>query len=357
MAGGFFNFFSGKDNTPPAPEKRVGPAFSENIKNPTEGWITTGVFINHKDKKSRVYYAARIEDQMWKIHEYSYSISQPDTYKTETKASEKNLEGAIRLIASFNRILTTIEEGYSPVPGLSGNYREAAYLNAAYIDDKGNYIPVSEDTLITGNAALESSGIKAMYNKAASRWDISAVRSWGDFYSLIVARHDISASVEFINAPDSTWFVARCREMLKDAKEFERKMTDSTLSLREKQKALKSIVCAGVKTKDHPNPEYHYYAAQLTALMRAGSKVYSQCLTPASSSPETFQLLSDIGEAIRSFAGENRRLSLGKKMSKEIADLIVQGPDPYADKPLPLEVILSKYTAAPQKPEPKQPGL
>jgi len=380
MPNGFFNFFSGKDDTPPAPEERVIPEFAENIKNPTEGWITTQVFIDKKDKNKRVYYAADlVGDNTWRVIQYSYSATGQNSNLTAKQLAQKGTtDEAIQLIAEIEKRL--LKEEYTPVDILRGNYREAANLNGAYFDDKGNYTAVTQDEpIIKKDAMLDRKGIQALYGKAAEKPAEPVIKTWDDFYREIVNTYP-QAIIAYDNYPKgivaydiSDGLPSQCVEssklLLKKLDAFDKTMTDSKASLQEKQSIIKDISYYGGGPIVNPAVVgYTHYVTKLTALLRAGGKLYHELLTSISGSTETIQLLSDIADTISATVAHHENLlAVSPERVKQLVNIMMQGPDPYADKPLPLEVFLDKYKEQPSpdknqlppapKTKPKNPGL
>jgi hypothetical protein len=374
---GFFDLFSGKDDTPPAPETRVIPKFAENIENPIKGWITTQVFIDKKNKKRRVYYAARLEDQMWKICLYSYSVSTPQTgaLKTEieTETNKEDTGNAILFISQLDKTLMNLADNFSPVSGLSGNYREAANLHGAYFDDKGNYISIAKDKPLVKDATFNRKGIQAMYSKAADKSTEAVIGTWDDFYREIVNTYP-QAIIAYNNYPKgivaydiSNGLSSQCVEssklLLKKLDAFDKTMTDNKASLQEKQSIIKAISYYGGGPIVNPAVVgYTHYVTKLTALLRAGGKLYHELLTSISGPTETIQLLSDIADTIgATVAHHENLLAVSPEHVKQLINIMMQGPDPYADKPLPLEVFLDKYkdqvfAPTPKKTKPKPPS-
>ncbi|MCE9507548.1 MAG: hypothetical protein K8R48_04430 [Alphaproteobacteria bacterium] len=353
----FFNFFAGKDAPPPAPEKRVIPSWAKNIKSPIEGWITTQVFVDKKDKSKRVYYAAQtFADGEWVVAKYTYSsVSDHDRHKEELRNERHNIGAATCAIAELEKRI--LEEGHVPVAGLHGNYREAANLNGAYIDDKGDYIVVTKDEpVITKDALIDRKGIQAMYSKAAEKpAEESFIKTWDDFYRVIVHKYPPEA---LACTPLPEWFVKCSREMIGEVNDLNLKVRDPHASLQEKLLARNCAHCRGVKADGFMEAEYAFHVVQLTALMRAGSEVFRQLPDSLARSAENMELLKEIGETIRHFVTiqHSKNFRLPPEQAEQLVNIMMQGPDPYADKPLPLEEILGKYAPS-QKPDPKQPRL
>jgi hypothetical protein len=357
MPNGFFNFFSGKDDTPPAPEGRRVPWLIEDIPSPDDKWITTQVFINKKDKNGRIYYAARYFEHYknWEIEEYSYSTKDTGSGVTSTTLYDSlPIDRAIQILARLEQV-TKNEDGLLPVPGLKGNYREVANLHSAYIDDKGNYISVVKDKPLAKDATFNRKGIQALYSKATEKPAEPFIKTWDDFYRVIVNKYPPEA---LTRAPLPDWFVKSSRGMMEDIKALVPKIRDPQASLQEKLLARNYAHCGGVRIDDFPEAQYAYHVMQLTALMRAGNEVFRQLTASVSRSEENMLLLEEVGKTIRHFVRcqHEKDFAFSREQAEQLVNLMMQGPDPYADKPLPLEVFLDKYKnqlppAAKSKPE------
>ncbi|MCE9507549.1 MAG: hypothetical protein K8R48_04435 [Alphaproteobacteria bacterium] len=374
---GFFDLFSGKDDTPPAPEKRVVPSWAENITNPIESWITTQVFIDKKDKSKRIYYAAaHMRDDTWRIVKYSYSATdQNSSYSSDVIGSKNGAGEAIPRIAEIEKLL--LEEGYTPVDVLRGNYREAANQNGAYFDDKGNYVPVTQDApIIEKDALIDRKGIQALYSKAAGKSAEPVIRTWDDFYREIVrnsSQEGFVLSEQDKQNPNFPKIMAHISDTLTVMHALEGAMTAGT-NIQQLKKAARSFSGTafnelamkiswgnGEYDEDGGTPKivYDYEAARLTTLMRMGARLYQKLTTSLSVDADGLQLLESISNNLSAFAEE--RLYCSPEQAKQLANVIMQGPDPYADKPLPLEIFYKQYqdqvsAPAPKKNKPKPPA-
>jgi hypothetical protein len=375
---GFFDLFSGKDDTPPAPEERIIPEFAKNIKSPIEGWITTQVFVDKKDKNKRIYYVALHDSGGWDILKCSYSITDMHkSYSSEREAHRDGTSETIRLIAALEKAF--LAEQYTPVDVLRGNYREAANLNGAYFDDKGNYTVVTQDApIIEKDALIDRKGIQALYGKAAEKPADSVIRTWDDFYREIV-RNSSQEEIVLSDQAKQDPTLPKVMENISDTLIVMHALESKMISEKERLQLEKAAFSFSgnffyelatkinwsngetVYDEDGGTPRivYDYEAARLTTLMRVGARLYQKLTTSLSVDTDGLQLLESISNNLSAFAEE--RLYCSPEQAKQLANVIMQGPDPYADKPLPLEIFYKKYqdqvsAPAPKKNKPKHPS-
>jgi hypothetical protein len=365
MAGGFFNFFSGKDKTPPEPEKRVAPHWANDAT-----WITSQVFIDKKDKNRRFYYAADQISAGWRTCKYSYLIAAGHC-SSDRISYPDTVDEAIQAIAALEKEL--LEAGYSPVPGLKGNYREAATLHGAYIDDQGNYIKMQEKAPLSKNVLFEGKDLKALYGKPENKPAETVIKTWDDFYREIVYNHpqeNLVLSEQDQQDPQFPKIIKEISNTLKIMQALESKGAGNQMekivdSFSESAfyRAFEAVQWDKSGTEDSEGGKhklvYDYEAALLTTLMRMGGKLYQQFTTSLSPPADTVQHLANVSESISTFV--QRCFYFSHEKAKQLTNVIMQGPDPYTDKPLPLEVFFKKYQdllppAAPKKNKPKPPS-
>lgn len=300
-------------------------------------WIAGQVYRPKglKNRNKRVYYAAiPKDDKTWQINAYSYSVKEK-VLRSQYFTSVESMESAIRKIMTLEAIVNL----GSPVPGLEGNYREVVRQSSSlYFDDKGDLVSAKNGVDAERDAFLTKEKLDKIYGKSEEKAE-AAIETWDDFYREIVRKKRLPAGKRASG---------KLRELISD---FNQKLgiekiskISTTAELQEAVGNIKGAVLADVASKPDYAVYYHYNVMILTALMRTGGNVYDKFSTSASASPETLQLLSDIGKSIDSFA--QKGLALSPEQSKQLANLIMQGPDPHADKPLPLEKLIAEETAA-----------
>jgi hypothetical protein len=358
---GFFNRPAGKgDNA--APEKRNLPEWLGEI-HPDKGeWITSQVFIDKKNKNCRIYYCARqLADDEWHVGEYFYNPAK-DKY-AEVQSCHREYGHAAALIKVKEVEYIYQELGYVPVPSLHGNYREVATLHGAYFDEQGNYIETKENTPLSENVLLERKDLNALYSKSSER----AIKTWDDFYCEIVHKYpqeDLVLSDEdkqgsslqkvmkqvttTLNIMHSSAVHSRDNNM---GDENERQQLQRVIDLYSGDAVYRLCNAEVLSTLYPPEPYaagkhdemivYNYQAALLTALMRMGGNLYQQFTASISMETDILRMMSEISQAIESHAQKHFHLSAAQ--AKQLANVIALGPDPYADKTLPLKTILTQY--------------
>jgi hypothetical protein len=268
------------------------------------------------------------------------------------------------------------EDGYVPVPGLKGNYHEVANLHLAYFDDQGNYVSVAKDAPLAKDATFSRKSIQALYSKAAEKPADHFIGTWDDFYREIVYSHPLENLVLSDQDKQDPKFPHIMQEIA-DTLKVMHDIEHETMSKKERQVMEKEVLSFSGSafyrafdavqwdksgTKDSEGGKHKivhdYEAALLTTLMRMGGKLYQQFTTSLSASPDTIHMLAEVGEAIETFA--RRCFYFSPEQAKQLAGVIMQGPDPYAGKPLPLEIFYKQhrdyFVAEPKKNRPKPPS-
>jgi len=333
-------------------EERLLPYFAqeEALKQPGENWVTTQVFKlkGWRNRKHRAYYAAcKTREGNWEVSYLIYSLKNKEI-QSQYVGSFPNLHGAILKLMEKEK-----EPGFGdPVPGLEGNYREVVRQSSeVYFDDKGNLKSAKKGVSSKDDVFLTKEKLEKIYNKAEKKKQLEAseISTWDDFYKEIVRKKRLPANKEV------------SKELHGLISDFNKRLGPeklSAISTREDlQEAMGNIKGADLAERaGDPNYAvyYHYNVMILTALLRTGGNVYNDFSTSASASQKTIELLADIGSSIENFA--QRGLALPPEKAKQLANLIMQGPDPYADKPLPLEARIiaekaAKKAAAAPKPQ------
>lgn len=370
---GFFDLFSGKDDTPPAPEKRAIPPSAEGIKNPLEGWVVTQVFVdNEKRKSDRVYYAARLDGDTWDILKCTYSVTERGPYCWVKRIAYKgSADEAIEVIAKIEKAL--LQEGYKPIPSLRGNYIEAANLNGGYINDKGEYVPVAKNELLDKDMTFTRKGISAMYSKAAEKPAGTEIKTWDDYYREIVRPSEVLAlSEKEQQNPKLEKLLGCIGDVLAMMHVLDGKMTVRA-ERQYLEKAARSFDAGdfyrlgaeisqsdGEYDEDGGTPKivYDYEVARLTSMMRLGATLYQKLTASLSIDEDELKLLTHINQTLPVLAEE--RLYCSPEQARQLANVIMTGLDPYADKPLPLEVFYKRYMdqlSSPKKNTPKPPSV
>jgi hypothetical protein len=298
----------------------------------------------------------------------------------------ETIDRAIRILAMLEKDARD-EEGLLPVPGLNGNYREAANRHSAYFDDEGAYIKAEADAPVSQNAMFDRKGIQALYSKTEDKPAESAIKTWDDFYREIVHKYPQEEIVlsdqdkqdprfhKVLEYMGGTLMLMRALggKMINEEEIEEAILPLSSSSGHESFNSIGYMKSywipspsGGIETKHElQRTEWHKLAyicdaARLTAMMRMGSKIYQQLMTSLFADADGLQLLEGASQNISAFAED--RLRCSPEQAKQLANVIMQGPDPYADKPLPLEVFYKQYrdqvpvVATPKKNKPKPPS-
>lgn len=343
------------------PEERLLPRFSKSAA-ADEKWIDSQVFTSKKDKKLRFYYAALVPVG-------AGEIGAADVYKCVYKANARDADtvelssynvgwsfaGVIQTIANAERIMLESAD-CEPVPGLRGNYREVAKSQGIYLDDDGNVLTVNKDTRVAANAIFDRQGLNKIYgDKPQEQPAVPVVATWEDFY------RDVVNNPDRIRFPGTPLFSPKATNaLLGGVKELQQTITTDWRSRSEKRQAILDL--SRISCPDYyPDLLYHFNVVVLTSLMRAGTDLYRQFSSSAVLlQKDAVQSLSDVGSAINTFA--QQRFGLSPERAQKIADIIMQGPDPYADKPLPLQAwivqqqALTPPPAVPRKKMPPKKG-
>ncbi|MBI3440248.1 MAG: hypothetical protein HY052_00300 [Proteobacteria bacterium] len=343
---GIFKKMFGKDcDKPGQPEERRIPDFAKSFIPAEEIWVTGQVFAgDKKDKNRRIYYAFRYKpsqpDAGPEIYKCSYQINRPDE-PVQLKADdwEHSLLDAVKYLARRERNLLSC--GCTPVLELKGNYRDVANLEGWIFNDRGECIPIGKDTLVTSDALFKRDALDAIYGSKTKESDSAPViATWDDFYREIVNKTESALKPNETTGNNKSDYLKRFRQA----------MRDTSLSFKQKEDLLSEIRSLGWVGNNSDPTVYRGTVTLLTELLRAGGELYQQFATSVPAEPETLRLLKTLGESVVFVA--RTRLDLPATTAEQLAKLIVQGPDPYADKSSQPEE--PQNLSSPPSPEPSQ---
>ena len=292
-----FGLFNKKSRPP---EERRVPDFAQGKSREDKTWITSDVYVEDgkSNKNLRAYFAALYNEdtKRWDICQYVYPVNGDRSYGNDGLWINSDLQNLTleRVLLAFSGIG---HDGLSPVPGLKGNYREFASQCGAYFDEKDKFISLKGGAPVIGEVLLKKEQLSEIYSQPENKTDAAAVlRTWDDYYREIFNKFPLQS-----DTPISEQMIER--------------------------------------------------VTLLTLLMRSGGDIYNKFSTSATAEPETLQHLADVGAAIKSYA--QNCMAFSPEQAKQLADIIMQGPDPYADKPLPMEEFIRQQKQQPKASPPK----
>jgi hypothetical protein len=328
-----FNKASDKPEERPIPEDAVGKTF-------ITGRVLHGL-AKHEQKDQRWYYGAVYHDfgknggvDQYSINFYSYSVRNK-IISTTCLDVVTSLEEAIREIATAERDRAT-DARCVPVPGLEGNYRDFAAKAGGYFDEKDNFVSVKGDATLTKDVFLSRGELEKMYKADDAPAPVAKeppISTWKDYYREVVRKYPLGKTILIGEVS------------LKTVKILEQQLMDENLSCSHKKRLLENIQYIDVDPAIAPRRSYyHYNVMVMTALLRAGGKAYGDFASSTSVNPETLRFLSLMKDTIEFFAP--LLVKVLPAQAKQMANIIAQGPDPYASQPLPLEKAFMKKPAA-----------
>lgn len=365
MFKGIFNAFS-KNEDPqaaPLPEERWIPSMGSSLTPPNEFWVTTQVFVDKKQKGLRVYYAFvhKADSSTTKsVYKCSYRIGKGNG-DANVEAYEPDFRSAVSSLARLEKQMREQPQLFEAVPELRGNFRDLASLQKLHFDDNGNCIPIGKKTLVASEALFKRETLDALYGEEKKESaEMPSILTWDDFYRDVVNKKGALSKADLQKIVTDGWseesrvcqkFIRDSHEMMRVLKELHQTILDGSAP------SKKSIV--------FPNPQfpmtdpdlarsavYQYRVMALTSLLRAGGELYQKFTSTIPADPQVIGILASLGKSAHSIACN--QLDFPARVADDIVNIITQGPDPYAGKPLPLEEALERYSAGSSQPAPKK---
>lgn len=358
---GIFDWISGRAKTWLA-EPRYVPAAYKDVADGASEWVMSQEYAYKKQKNIRFYMAARKaqdeEGEGWDILIISRNMKHVRA-DDEDAAVTTNLSVRVHDANDVVSMLRGFEENCKrleciPIEGARQTYRKFANRYQLHFDVDGRTFNVAEDNRIVHDTFMNSETLRHVFNTPKS----VPVNNWEEFYTQVVrARAGENGA---LLASDATQYAAceilleRARFLTSDrAGAVQRAFESDGVSTYGRMQAVKDLFSTakgalihdyGLDADVFGQITHITKASALVAVLRAGAKFYEEMVGNGAFDADNIKFMRELGRKCGEFYV--RELGGTDDNAKSIADILMQGADPYGPE-LPLEKLLREYKANP----------